>query len=193
MKDVRVEHRMASIADSFNFDEGTLVGSLDFINEPGRFRLDMRIVFTDGKEQTVRLEFMVVSVKMKHLALHPFFRGVSNFEGFRQQSLVLQKSAEYAQILTAWLKLKSVLKLGGDDIDVSYRSISTLYEFWRFFKMRDFLKARFGESVSAEWADVAASEIFDAPELTYAYTGGGQLCKIDVTFKDGGRTYLLSY
>jgi predicted component of viral defense system (DUF524 family) len=140
---------MASIADSFNFDEGTLVGSLDFINEPVRFRLDMRIVFTDGKEQTVRLEFMVVSVKMKQLALHPFFRGVSNFEGFRQQSLVLQKSAGYAQILTAWLKLKSALKLGGDDIDVSYRPISTLYELWCFFKMRDFLKARFGESVSA--------------------------------------------
>ena len=64
VKDVRVEHRMASVADSFNFDEGTLVGALDFINEPGRFRLDLRIVFSDGKEQTLRLEFMVVSVKM---------------------------------------------------------------------------------------------------------------------------------
>ena len=30
-------------------------------------------------------------------------RGVSRFEGFQQQSLVLQKSAGYAQILTAWL------------------------------------------------------------------------------------------
>ena len=55
---------MASVADSFNFDEGTLVGAFDFINEPGRFRLDLRIVFSDGKEQTLRLEFMVVSVKM---------------------------------------------------------------------------------------------------------------------------------
>ena len=356
VKDVRVEHRMASVADSFNFDEGTLVGALDFINEPGRFRLDLRIVFSDGKEQTLRLEFMVVSVKMnvardyaeivktidaerpnivraflsktfwgaalncdgeqndkdwydilvdvfdyyenackrivnnphrryiatddwrradrikrwtaqlanrfnrmsddrraqerfcterlvaecdtpenrfvlyslkelrrkleafgeklkgmekvsqawkdgvedraiklKQLALHPFFRGVSNFEGFRQQSLVLQKSAGYAQILTAWLKLKSALKPGGDDIDVSYRPISTLYEFWCFLKMREFLKGRFGEPISEEWGDSAASELFDVPELTDSYTGDGQLCKIDVMFKDGDRTYLLLY
>lgn len=356
VKDVRVEHRMASVADSFNFDEGTLVGALDFINEPGRFRLDLRIVLSDGKEQTLRLEFMVVSVKMnvardyaeivktidaerpnivraflsktfwgaalnrdgeqndkdwydilvdvfdyyenackrivnnphrryiatddwrradrikrwtaqlanrfnrmsddrraqerfraerlvaecdtpenrfvlyslkelrrkleafgeklkgmekvsqawkdgvedraiklKQLALHPFFRGVSNFEGFRQQSLVLQKSAGYAQILTAWLKLKSALKPGGDDIDVSYRPISTLYEFWCFLKMREFLKGRFGDPISEEWGDSAASELLDVPELTDSYTGDGQLCKIDVTFKDGERTYLLSY
>lgn len=356
VKDVRVEHRMASVADSFNFDEGTLVGALDFINEPGRFRLDLRIVFSDGKEQTLRLEFMVVSVKMnvardyaeivktidaerpnivraflsktfwgaalnrdgeqndkdwydilvdvfdyyenackrivnnphrryiatddwrradrikrwtaqlanrfnrmsddrraqerfrterlvaecdtpenrfvlyslkelrrkleafgeklkgmekvsqawkdgvedraiklKQLALHPFFRGVSNFEGFKQQSLVLQKSAGYAQILTAWLKLKSALKPGGDDIDVSYRPISTLYEFWCFLKMREFLKGRFGEPLHEEWGDSVASELLDVPELTDSYTGDGQLCKIDVTFKDGERTYLLSY
>ena len=64
VKDVRVEHRMASVADAFNYDDGTLVGTLDFINEPGRFRLDLRIVFDDGSERTVRLEFWVVSVKM---------------------------------------------------------------------------------------------------------------------------------
>ena len=64
VRDVRVEHRMASVSDAFNFDEGVLVGSLDFINEPGTFRLDLRITFDDGTERTVRLEFMVVSVKM---------------------------------------------------------------------------------------------------------------------------------
>jgi predicted component of viral defense system (DUF524 family) len=133
------------------------------------------------------------AIKLKQLALHPFFRGVSNFEGFRQQSLVLQKSAGYAQILTAWLKLKSALKPGGDDIDVSYRPISTLYEFWCFLKMREFLKGRFGEPLHEEWGDSLASELFDVPELTDSYTGDGQLCKIDVTFKDGERTYLLSY
>ena len=49
MKDVRVEHRMASVSDAFNFDEGVLVGSLDFINEPGTFRLDLRITFDGGE------------------------------------------------------------------------------------------------------------------------------------------------
>ena len=358
VKDVRVEHRMASVADAFNYDDGTLVGTLDFINEPGRFRLDLRIVFDDGSERTVRLEFWVVSVKMnvardyteivktidsekpnivraflsktfwgaaldrdgetddkswyeilvdvfdyyesacrrivhnphrryevavewqradrvkrwspqlanrfnriqgdrleherfrterleaesdtpenrfvlytlkelrrrleefggrlkdaeqvsqswkdgitergkrlEKLARHPFFRGVSRFEGFRQQSLVLQKSAGYAQILTAWLKLKSALRPGGDDIDVGYRPISTLYEFWCFLKMRDMLKARFGEPIKQEWQDRSPEDVLDVRDLTDDYSGGDQLCKIDVAFADrtSAKTYLLSY
>ena len=356
VKDVRVEHRMASVTDAFNFDDGTLVGSLDFINEPGRFSFDLRIVFEDGFERTIRFEFMVVSVKMnvaydyteivktidderpnivraflsktvwgaafdrhreqddkswydilvdvfdyyenacrhivnnphrkyivtddwrradrvkiwtpslvnrfnrlgddrrgnerfrterivaecdtpenrfvlytlkelsrrltefkrhledvaqvsdgwkdgiadraerlKRLSGHRFFRGVSWFDGFRQQSLVLQKSAGYAQVLTAWLKLKSALRPGGDDIDVSYRPISALYEFWCFLKMRDYLKGRFGDPIGEVWGDSDAAEVFDAPELSDSYAGGDQLCKIDATFTDGKRKYVLSY
>ena len=356
VRDVRVEHRMASVADAFNFDGGVLVGTLDFVNEPGRFRLDLRVSFDDGTERTVRLESTVVSVKMnvvrdygeivrtidaekpnivraflsktfwgaaldrggepdgkswydillevfdyyegacrriagnphrrylamddwrradrirrwtpqlaacfhrldgdrraheffrterleaesdtpenrfvlhtlrelerrlrefggrledeeavsqgwkdgiaerarrlERLARHPFFRGVSRFEGFRQQSLVMQKSTGYAQILTAWLKLKSALRPGGDDIDVGYRPISTLYEFWCFLKMRDVLKAHFGEPESQEWRDRSPDELLDAPELTDESGDGGQLCKIDVAFSDGSRRCLLSY
>ena len=356
VRDVRVEHRMASVADAFSFDEGVLVGALDFINEPGLFRLDLRVAFDNGEERTVRLEFMVVSVKMnvardyseivgtiekekpnivraflsktfwgasldrggapddrswydilvevfdyyesacrrivgnphrryeakadwrradrvrrwtpvlanrfnrlgedarererfrterlvaesdtpenrfvlhtlkelrrrlvdfgdrlkdmatvsqtwkdgiadrarhlERLAHHPFFRGVSAFEGFRQQSLVLQKSAGYAQILTAWLKLKSALRPGGDDLNVGYRPISTLYEFWCFLKMRDMLAERFGEPTSQSWEDTSPEDVLNAPELTDEYGGDGQLCKIDVTFADGDRTCLLSY
>ena len=358
VKDVHVEHRMASVSDAFNFDEGVLVGSLDFINEPGTFRLDLRITFDDGSERTVRLEFMVVSVKMnvardygeivktidkekpnivraflsktfwgaaldrtgetddkswyeilvevfdyyegacrrivnnphrryeadvewrradrvkrwspqlvnrynrmdddrraheffrterlvaetdtpenrfvlhtlrelkrklvefggrlknnaqvsqvwkegianrverlEHLSRHQFFRGVSRFDGFRQQSLVLQKSAGYAQILTAWLKLKSALRPMGDDIDVGYRPISTLYEFWCFLKMRDMLAEQLGAPIKQEWQDSAIDDIFDARELTDEYDGGDKLCKIDISFEDAatGRSFLLSY
>lgn len=351
VRDVRVEHRMASVADAFNYDEGTLVGTLDFINEPGRFRLDLRVSFADGTERTVRLEFTVVSVKMnvardyaeiretiyrekpnivraflsktfwgaaldredkpddkswydilvevfdyyegacrrivgnphrrylttddwrradrvlrwtpvladrynrlgedarererfrterlvaesdtpenrfvlhtlkelrrrlvdfgeslegdskvsrswkdgiadraarlERLARHPFFRGVSKFEGFRQQSLVLQKSAGYAQILTAWIKLKCALRPGGEDIDTSYRPISTLYEFWCFLKMRECLKVRFGEAKDNWIGDVP-----DGHDLADGETGEDQLCKFDSTFSDGKRTILLSY
>lgn len=356
VRDVRVEHRMASVADAFSFDEGVLVGALDFINEPGLFRLDLRIAFDNGEERTVRLEFMVVSVKMnvardyaeivgtiekekpnivraflsktfwgasldrsgepddrswydilvevfdyyesacrrivgnphrryeatadwrradrvkrwfpqlanrynrldddkraheffrterlaaesdtpenrfvlhtlkelrrrlvdfgdrlkdmatvsqtwkngiadrarhlERLSHHPFFRGVPAFEGFRQQSLVLQKSAGYAQILTAWLKLKSALRPGGDELNVGYRPISTLYEFWCFLKMRDILVERFGEPTNQSWEDTSPDDVLNAPELTDEYGGDGQLCKIDVAFADGNRTCLLSY
>ncbi|MBR4252491.1 MAG: DUF2357 domain-containing protein [Kiritimatiellae bacterium] len=356
VRDVRVEHRMASVADAFNFDEGTLVGTLDFVNEPGKFRLDLRVAFDDGTERTVRLEFMVVSVKMNvardygeivrtidgerpnivraflsktfrgaaldragkgderswydilldvfdcyegacrriagnphrryvavadwrradrirrwtpglagqygrmdgdrrahgvfrterlspecdtpenrfvlhtlrelerrlrefggrlkdeaavsqvwkdgiaerakrldRLARHPFFKGVSRFEGFRQQSLVMQKSAGYAQILTAWLKLKAALRPGGEDLDTGYKPISTLYEFWCFLKMRDMLAARFGKPAAETWSDRSAEDLLDAPELSDGSWGGDRLGKIELVFGDGTRTIRLAY
>ena len=356
IKDVAVDHRMASVADAFNFDGDTLVGTLDFINEPGRFRLGLKIDFADGRTRTVWFEFMVVSVKMnvqrdyaeisktieaeksnlvraflsktfwgaaldssgeaddkgwyeilvdvfdyyrdackrivnnphrryevadewrradkvrrwtpglvnrynrmdgerrahelfrterllaqtdtpenrfvlhtlrelsgkladfagrleeceqisrvwidgvrarvdelKKIAKHPFFRGVSRFDGFRQQSLVLQKSAGYAQVLASWLRLKSALTTDGNDIDVGHRPISALYEFWCFLKMRDLLKSMLGEPVDQKWQNRSPEDFLDSPELTDSYTGDDQLCKIDVTFRQGARTYLLSY
>lgn len=357
VKDVQAEHRLKSVVDAFNYDNGTLVGTLDFINEPGRFKLDLRIEFVDGEERTVGFEFMVVSTKMNvvrdykeivgtidherpnivraflsktfwgaaldrdgepddkgwyeiladvfdryenacrrivddphrryetavewrradrvkrwspllanryarldaaerehelfrteqlaaeadtpenrfvlhtlkelqrklenfgdslkenkllsqqwkgHLAdraaqlgklsRHPFFRGVSKFEGFRQQSLVLQKRAGYAQILTIWLKLKSALRPAGDEIDVGYRPISALYEFWCFLKIRDILTNRLGDPVGQHWQDSSLEDLLDAEDLTDDWPDNGQLCKIDVTFKDNsGRTVRLSY
>ena len=361
VRDVVVDHRMESVAEAFNYDDGTLVGTLDFINEPGRFRLDLRIVFDDGSSETVRLEFMVVSVKMNvardyeqivkaidserpnivraflsktfwraaldrdgepddcgwydilvevfdyyesavrrivsnphrrylatddwrradrvrrwtpplanrynrmdddrrchelfrterlvaesdtpenrfvlhtlkelcqrleafgerlkgvagvsqgwkdgvasrvlalgRLARHPFFRGVSRFSGFRQQSLVLQKSAGYAQILTAWLKLRSALRPGGDDVDVGYRPISTLYEFWCFLKIRDMVAAadspfRCADPVPRIGNVESWGEILDDRDEARP---SGKLGKIEYEFNEadgGGRRLLLTY
>ena len=132
------------------------------------------------------------AARLERLARHPFFKGVSRFEGFRQQSLVLQKSAGYAQILTAWLKLKAALRPGGEDLDVGYRPISTLYEFWCFLKMRDLLAARFGESRET-WHKESAEDLLDAPELTDGVVEGERLGKIEAVFRDGGRTIRLVY
>ena len=355
VKDVVVDHRMASVTDSFTYDENILSGQLDFINEPGLFRLDIKIVYQDNTEKTLRFEFMVVSVKMnvkrdyhdivttideykpnivqqflsktfwgasldseklgddtswyeilcdvfdyyydackrivnnphrsyiteeewlradqikrwspmlvnqyarmnsgrrmterlrtervvavcdtaenrfvlytlkrlemrlkdfskrvqeiyrnepvsktwmdgiakkaeqlKKLSKHPFFKGVGAFEGFRQQSLVMQKKSGYAQILTAWLKLKLALKPGGDDIDIGYRPISTLYEFWCFITVQKQLEEVYGKA-NVKWN---GGEIF-FKELTDDYTGYGEALNPCVAeFVDGNRKILLSY
>ena len=150
----------------------------------------------EGCEQVSRVWLDGVKARVDELrtiARHPFFRGVSQFDGFRQQSLVLQKSAGYAQVLTAWLKLKSALKADGTDIDVGHRPISALYEFWCFLKMRDILKEMLGDPVKQDWQEHSPDDFLDTPELTDDYTGGDQLCKIAVTFRQGTRTCLLSY
>ena len=62
--DVQVLHRMSCVEESFNYYRGVLVGTLDFVNEPGRFRFELRVVYKDGGERLIAFEFMVASVKM---------------------------------------------------------------------------------------------------------------------------------
>ena len=56
----------------------------------------------------------------------------------------MQKRAGYAQILAVWMRLNQALKPGGDDVDIGYRPISMLYEFWCFLKMWDVLEGLVG-------------------------------------------------
>lgn len=357
IKDVQINHRLASVGDAFNFDEGVLVGSLDFINEPGRFRLDLKVIFTDGTWTNIAFEFYVVSVKMnilrdydkilttieskrpklaqaflgksfwgaslqgenlsddktwyqilsevyeyyvkavkrivnnphlryvsveeyrradrikhwtpalatrfnrlgkserahalfrtervegaidtpenrfvlytlkelskrlgnfaaeqakvsgvnpnwvegvkdmaselKKLSNNPFFLGVSRFEGFRQQSLVMQKRAGYAQIFTVWLKLKQALTPGGNDVDISYRPISMLYEFWCFLKMREMLEGVFGAAVKDEVLSATEEDLLETPELIDGSAiDETKLSKLNVEFAKGETKVILTY
>lgn len=357
VRDVQVVHRLASVGESFNFDDGVLVGTLDFINEPGRFKFELKVVFEDGSWRRIAFEFVVVSVKMnimrdyeailktieeerpriaqsflgksfwgaalggenkdddktwyqilsdvfayymrackrivnnphqrfvrraeycradrirkwtpalvnrfnrldaaeqtrclfrtervegaidtpenrfvhytlkelarrlgrfaaeqergkfvsklwvegvrdmagemERLARHPFFAAVGRFEGFRQQSLVMQKRAGYAQIFTVWLKLKRALEPGGNDVDVSYRPISTLYEFWCFLKMREALSEHFGTPKLDEVKTSTEDELLETPELADdSQIDESQLSKLNVVFEKGDVRCVLTY
>lgn len=357
IKDVLINHRLASVSDSFNYDDGVLVGTLDFINEPGRFRLELKIIFEDDTWHLVSFEFYVVSVKMnilrdydeilktidaarprlaqsflgksfwgarldgentnddktwyqiledvfqyylkavkriannphqryvsvaeyrradhikrwtpalalkfnqlaphqqahalfrtdrvegaidtpenrfvlytlkelarrlekfakayecddkvskpwfdgvhamawdlKKLARHPFFAGVGRFAGFKQQSLVMQKQAGYAQVFTVWHKLKRALMPGGNDVDISYRPISMLYEFWCFLKMREMLTVELGEPTKDEVKTSSEDELLETPELMDGDEIKDEaLSKLVVEFEKGGAKYSLVY
>ncbi len=67
VKSVRVVHPLAAIAESFDYLNGTLVGSLDFINTPGRFSLKLEIREGDSVRYET-IEWIVVSVKMDVVA-----------------------------------------------------------------------------------------------------------------------------
>lgn len=344
VKSVRVVHPMAAVTDCFNFSDGTLVGTLDFVNTPGKFQLKLEL-FTTGGVRFVSVEFMVVSVKMdvandygkilekiekeqknlvyaflsktlggagydfsekntedvvwyavlqkvfeyykdacgrvihrphlkytakiyprraerirkwspamvnkfgnlseerrrreyfkteqiepepdsvenrfvlftlKELAHRlevfsarlresdtvskeyvmrldeqhdcllkmvraPFFGRVGRFSGFSQQSLVLQKRQGYAQIYEAWIKLKAALDPTGCEVDIGYRPISALYEFWCFLVIRDYLIEKYG-NVQETAGDISGfSDLFD-DEFEGASTAS--LCKFDCVFTD---------
>ena len=75
------------------------------------------------------------------LAANPFFKGVGRFTGFRQESLALQRKPGYSRIYIDWLVLQQSLDPHGASIDIGYRPISSLYEFWCFLVIRDKIAA----------------------------------------------------
>ncbi len=67
------------------------------------------------------------------------FHAIGKFEGFRQESIVLQKRTGYAQIYRYWLMLQSGLSLFDGTIDIGMKQMWELYEIWCFLKMKEMI------------------------------------------------------
>ena len=70
------------------------------------------------------------------LRRHSFFRGIGLFDGFRQQSMVLQQRSGYSQVYRYWIMLQNGLDLIQGDTSVGVQPIWKLYELWCFLKVK---------------------------------------------------------
>ena len=75
-------------------------------------------------------------ITFKRMETSSFFRKVGEFEGFRQESGILQQRTGYAQIYKAWLMLKNSLDLVEGQTDIGTKHIWELYEIWCFLVMK---------------------------------------------------------
>ena len=74
--------------------------------------------------------------QFKRLETSPFFQKVGEFEGFRQESAILQQRMGYSKIYKAWLMLKKSLELVDGKTDIGMKQIWELYEIWCFLVMK---------------------------------------------------------
>lgn len=72
----------------------------------------------------------------RQLETAAFFAKVGEFEGFRQESAILQQRSGYSQIYKAWLMLKNSLDLVDGKMDIGMKKIWELYEIWCFLVMK---------------------------------------------------------
>lgn len=72
----------------------------------------------------------------RQLETSAFFAKVGEFEGFRQESAILQQRSGYSQIYKAWLMLKNSLDLLDGKTDIGMKRIWELYEIWCFLVMK---------------------------------------------------------
>lgn len=87
----------------------------------------------DAEERKMLEEYLIT---FKRMETSSFFRKVGEFEGFRQESGILQQRTGYAQIYKAWLMLKNSLDLVEGQTDIGTKQIWELYEIWCFLVMK---------------------------------------------------------
>ena len=63
VKDAVFFHKMASVSEAFDFDGKTLVGTLDFVNSPGKFHFEI-VWYRGGVRESAAFDWMVVSEKL---------------------------------------------------------------------------------------------------------------------------------
>ncbi len=77
--------------------------------------------------------------ELESLKRNSFFRGISLFDGFRQQSLVLQQRSGYAQVYRYWIMLQNGLDLIQGETSVGVQPIWKLYELWCFLRIKQLI------------------------------------------------------
>ena len=78
-------------------------------------------------------------LQLDKLTHNKMFRTIGKFEGFKQESMVLQKRTGYAQVYRYWLMLQSGLSLFDGSTNIGMKQIWELYELWCFLKMKEIL------------------------------------------------------
>ena len=74
--------------------------------------------------------------ELEMLRRNTFFNSIGHFDGFRQQSMVLQQRSGYSQVYRYWIMLQNGLDLIQGDTSVGVQPIWRLYELWCFLKLK---------------------------------------------------------
>ncbi len=74
--------------------------------------------------------------QLEVLRRNSFFSPIGKFEGFRQESMVLQQRNGYAQIYRYWIMLQNGLALIDGDNAIGVQPVWKLYELWCFLEVK---------------------------------------------------------
>ena len=83
--------------------------------------------------------------ELQHLSRNPFFRTIGEFEGLRQESLILQRDVNYSKIYRTYAILQKSFSLNDGMFRMETKDIATLYEIWCFIQVEKVVKELFGQ------------------------------------------------
>jgi predicted component of viral defense system (DUF524 family) len=109
----------------------------------------------EGREQVSEVFVDWIKERRKDwlgLERHPFWRGIGKFQGFRQESLALQRDPMYSRILEGWHVLRKGLSLVlSDRFQGGIQSVDDLYEVWCLVQLDRTLAGLHWEREALSW------------------------------------------
>lgn len=112
--------------------------------------------FGNSITDSFKEEIVSIERQFEIIAANPFFRTIDDFQGIKQESLVLQKATGYSTIYKSWIILNSGLEFLDGIQKIELKNIADLYQIWCFLEIKNVLQELLGKE---EPDDVDLAEI----------------------------------
>jgi hypothetical protein len=116
--------------------------------------------FSNSITDLFKVELNSIEKQFETISANPFFRTIDEFQGIKQESLVLQKATGYSTIYKSWIMLNSGLKFLEGIQKIELKNIADLYQIWCFLEIKNVLQNLLGKENPDE-IDLAEIQIDD--------------------------------
>ncbi|MBC7410454.1 MAG: DUF2357 domain-containing protein [Arcicella sp.] len=116
--------------------------------------------FANSITASFKSELDIIQKRFETISANPFFRSIDEFQGIRQESLVLQKATGYSTIYKSWIMLNSGLKFLEGIQKIELKNIADLYQIWCFLEIKNVLQNLLGKN-NPDDIDLAEIQIDD--------------------------------
>ena len=101
---------------------------------------ELKLPLSETEKDRIRCS----DIELKHLIRNPFFRTVGSFEGFKQESLVMQRDTNYSAVYRTYSILRKSFSLNDGMFRMETKDIATLYEIWCFIEVSHIVQEQLG-------------------------------------------------
>jgi hypothetical protein len=101
--------------------------------------------FSDSITKNFKSELSEIEKQLEIISVNPFFRTIDDFQGIKQESLVLQKATGYSTIYKSWIMMNSGLKFLDGIQKIELKNIADLYQIWCFLEIKNVLQNLLGQ------------------------------------------------
>lgn len=139
----------------------------------------------EGSLMTVEIDLEAAKKMLSKWVGHEFFKGVGRLNQIPMGSVVLQRREGYREVFKKWLQYHAGAQLvwenGPDVYEANQRQMSTLYEYWCFFRLLKIVGSIFGVGT----AEIAKKMIGTGADGLSLKLKSGESITLDGTFDSG--------